>query len=524
MRQADRRAIEEIGFPGAVLMENAGAGLERVIRDRFPDRRRVAVLCGKGNNGGDGFVLARRLLSLLPETYLFGRRSDVKGDARLHMQVLERSGGAVTEIADEAAWQRCRERALGAELIVDALLGTGLKQRPSGLLGQVVTDLAATAGRAAIVAVDIPSGVSSDSGQLDWESVSATVTVTFATPKHGHVLPPACERIGSLVVVDIGIPRSVLEETGARLWLLEATDAAHAFAARAPGSHKGTYGHLLVIAGSPGKTGAAILAASAALRAGVGLVTVATPAPALQLVAAGRPEIMTEPLPVSPSGELDSSAIDRALALAGERDAVVLGPGLGQERATRELVRELVANCSVPLLVDADGLNALAGSQGVTRLADRSSPTLLTPHPGEMGRLIGSSPAEVQTRRLETARALAADSRAHVVLKGQRTLVADPEGRAAVNPTGNPGMATGGTGDVLAGLIGSLLAAGCDPWLAATAGVYLHGLAGDRAAVRLGYESLLAGDLLDELPAGIGSLRELPPPALEAPGSRRSLA
>jgi NAD(P)H-hydrate epimerase len=509
MRDADRRTIEEIGLPGAVLMESAGAAVARAVRDRFPGARRPVVLCGKGNNGGDGFVVARELLALGPVVFLFGSRAEARGDARLHLGVYERSGGVVHEVLDDAAWAAARPSVFAADVIVDALLGTGLSQAPSGLVGQAIHDVAERPEprRSPVVAVDIPSGLSSDSGETPWPTLSAALTVTFAAAKYGHVLPPACERVGDLVIADIGIPRSLLE--GAQLWLLEDSDAAGAFPPREPGAHKGTFGHLLVIAGSVGKTGAAVLAATAALRTGVGLVTVATPAPALPAVAAGRAELMTEPLPTDSTGTLDAGAVTRAIALAKDRDAVVLGPGLGQEAGTRAFVRDFVRRCPTPLLVDADGLNALAASpkeKAATDALRRSSPMIVTPHPGEMARLAGSGTSEVQRRRLETARAFAMETGAVVVLKGQRTLVARPDGRAAVNPTGNPGMATAGTGDVLSGIAGALLARGCDAWTASTAGVYLHGRAGDEAAARMGQESLVAGDLVDHLPRAFRSL------------------
>jgi ADP-dependent NAD(P)H-hydrate dehydratase / NAD(P)H-hydrate epimerase len=469
------------------------------------------VLCGKGNNGGDGFVVARRLLDLGPTVYLVGTRADVRGDARLHLGVFERSGGAIEELASAADWESRRERALGADLIVDALLGTGLNQQPSGLVGQVIADLASSARQRSrpLVAVDIPSGIASDTGELAWATVEATLTVTFAAPKYGHVLPPACDRVGELMVTDIGIPRSLLET--AELWLLERNDAARVYTPRRPDAHKGGFGHVLVVAGSVGKTGAAILSGSAALRAGAGLVTVATPAPALPMVAAGPPELMTEALPTGSAGTLQSEAISRALTLAEKRDAMVLGPGLGQGAETREFVRQVVRRSSVPLIVDADGLNALAASPRVPAGLDalrRDRPTVLTPHPGEMARLVGHDTKEVQRRRLEMARALALETGAVVVLKGHRTLVADGSGRTAVNPTGNPGMATGGTGDVLSGMIGALLARGIDAWTAATAAVFLHGTAGDRAAARRGQEGMIAGDLIEALPETLRALED----------------
>jgi ADP-dependent NAD(P)H-hydrate dehydratase / NAD(P)H-hydrate epimerase len=509
MGQADRRTIQECGIPGAVLMENAGAAVAAAIRQRFPAARRLVVLCGRGNNGGDGFVAAKRLSELQPAVYLAGSRSDVKGDARTHMEAYAQSGGMLAELGDVTAWQEARETVQRADLVVDALLGTGLRDAPAGLVAQIIQDLAQS--RTAIVAVDVPSGLPSDTGEVPWQTVRAALTVTFAAPKVGHVLPPACERVGELMVADIGIPPAVLAGTGTRLWLLEAGDAARAFPRREPGAHKGTFGHVLVVAGSVGKTGAAVLSACGALRAGAGLVTVATAAPALPLVAAGRPELMTEALPVSGDGELDRQAIGRALALADKKDAVVLGPGLGQAPATRDFIRAFVAECAAPLVIDADGLNALAPSRSSKEpaaavLQKRSAATVVTPHPGEMARLLGSDSATVQKSRLQVARGFAAESRATVVLKGYRTVVAEPAGRAAVNPTGNPGMATGGTGDVLSGILGALLARGLDPWTAAAAGVYVHGLAGDVAARRLGQESLLAGDLVEALPEAIRSV------------------
>jgi NAD(P)H-hydrate epimerase len=440
---------------------------------------------------------------------LFARRAEVGGDAREHLERLLAAGGAVREVADDATWTRSRDETLTAEILVDALLGTGLREAPSGLVGSVVRELAAASGtmRPRIVAVDLPSGLPSDGGEVPWPCPRADLTITFAAPKRGHVLPPACDHVGELVVADIGIPAGVVSAGG--LFLLEAGDAAAAWPTRDPGSHKGSFGHALVIAGSVGKAGAAALAATAALRAGVGLVTVATPGPALPVVAAARPEAMTEPLPATPAGAIAAEAAERALALAGERDAVLLGPGLGQEAGTRAFVRAFVPRCPVPLIVDADGLNALAPSAeepSAVGLLRRDRPTVVTPHPGEMGRLVAMGAGDVQRRRLETARALAAGTGAVVVLKGHRTVVADADGRAAVNPTGNPGLATGGTGDVLAGVIGALLARGANAWSAATAAVYLHGLAGDRAAARLGQEGMIAGDVAEALPEAILAL------------------
>jgi len=506
MREADRSTIEAIGLPGAVLMENAGAAVATAVLARCPGARHPVVVCGKGNNGGDGFVVARRLHERGALAILVGRRDEVKGDARLHLEAYERSGGVVLEVGGEGASSTLEERLSGADVVIDALLGTGLDQEPRGPARGAIAAIRGARDRGAIViAVDLPSGVPSDTGEVSWATVSADVTVTFASPKLGQVLPPACDRIGELIVADIGIPPSCLEATGARVGLIEAPDAAYAFLPRPPSSHKGTFGHVLVVAGSVGKTGAAVLASSAALRGGAGLVTLAAPEPALALMPGLRPEVMTEPLAATPSGAISKRALDRALALAESRDAVVLGPGLGLDGETRDFVRELVARCTRPIVVDADGLNALGMIGGGEQPAASARAMVLTPHPGEMARLMGVSVADVQARRLEMARALAQRSGAHVVLKGQRTLVVEPSGRVAVNPTGNPGMATAGTGDVLAGLLGALLARH-DPWHSSVAAVFVHGRAGDLAAIRHGQTSMLAGDLLDGLGAAIQSL------------------
>jgi hydroxyethylthiazole kinase-like uncharacterized protein yjeF len=512
MRDADRRTTSEIGLPGVVLMENAGAAVADLISERFGAARRIVVLCGKGNNGGDGFVVARRLWARRPEVLLLGRRADVKGDARVHLGAFERSGGVLTEAATDDEWNGVRDRVRGADLIVDALLGTGLQNEPSGIVVRAIEELVGLGvpPRIPVIAVDIPSGVPSDSGEIAWPTVSATCTVTFAAPKRGHVLAPASERCGELTIADIGVPASLLAQ--APLFLLEARDVAVVLPPRAAAAHKGDFGHVLVIAGSVGKTGAAALCSTGTLRAGAGLVTVATPESAMGLLGSVlRSEAMMEPLPLTDGGQLGKDAITRALALAETRDAVVIGPGLGQGPEVKTFVREVIAGCARPMVIDADGLNAIApGTKGAGALGllRRAAPTVVTPHPGEMARLAASSTALVQRRRVETACSLANDSGATVVLKGHRTVVAGGDGRAAVNPTGNPGMATGGTGDVLAGIIGALLARGTAAWPAAAAAVYLHGLAGDLAVRARGQDALLAGDLVEMLSAAIAQVQQ----------------
>ena len=514
MRVADRATIDEIGLPGVVLMENAGAAVARVVDETVPAPGRILVLCGKGNNGGDGFVVARRLLERGPRVVLLARRTEVMGDARTHLDALLRAGAEVEEAHDEVAWSRCRDAVWEADVIVDAMLGTGLERAPRGIPALVVSEVVeAREAGVPVIAVDLPSGLPSDSGEVDWPSVVASTTVTFAALKCGHVLSPACERAGSVVVVDIGIPRTRIDAVKPSCFLLEDEDARRAFLGRAISSHKGNSGRVLVVAGSVGKTGAACLAAEAALRAGAGLVTIATARSAQAVVAAACREIMTEGLAETERGRIAAEALEEAVALAAANDVVVLGPGLGTDESTRRFVQEFVAACPVPIVVDADGLNALAGAGGVATegsLWKRSQTTIVTPHPGEAARLLGSSPAEVQMRRLESARALARLTNATVVLKGYRTVVACPDGSAAVNPTGNPGLATAGTGDVLAGIVGAT-AARCDPWLAAYAAVFVHGRAADLVTEHQGQTGLLASDLLSALPGAIDSLgREAP--------------
>ncbi|HEX9188185.1 MAG TPA: NAD(P)H-hydrate epimerase, partial [Vicinamibacteria bacterium] len=322
MRRADRRTIEEVGLPGPVLMENAGAAVARVVAERFPAARRVVVLCGRGNNGGDGFVVARRL-GARAEALLLGEKDGVSGDARIHLLACERSGGRVTVVADEPAWAAAVARVQDADLLVDAVLGTGRRSEPTGLAAAAIAAMRRRfESGLPIVAVDLPSGLPSDGGAVGWPAAQATVTVTFAAPKRGHVLPPACHHVGDLVVADIGISPESLAAAQPSLFLLEEADAAGAFPLRRRGAHKGDFGHVLVVAGSVGKAGAAVLAAGGALRAGAGLVTVATPEPCLAVVAAARPEAMTEPLPATGTGGLHEAGLARLVDLAGERDAV----------------------------------------------------------------------------------------------------------------------------------------------------------------------------------------------------------
>jgi NAD(P)H-hydrate epimerase len=504
MRQADRRATERYGVPSLLLMENAGRGaadaLERVLGPA--DGRRIAVVCGKGNNGGDGFVVARHLLGrgARVSAWLVGRAGEVQGDARTNLDALQRAGERVVEAADPAGqgFQRLRADLADADVVVDALLGTGVRGPATGAIAAAIEAVNA-AGRP-VCALDLPSGLPSDGEAPAGPVVRAEVTVTFGLPKLGLLLPSGAAYAGRVEIADLGVPREWLGE-GVPTALLEASDVRALLPSRPVDAHKGTYGHLLVVAGSVGRTGAAVLSCLGALRAGTGLVTCATPGSQQPVVAAGLSEAMTEPLPETAARTLSAKAVERIVELLSRMDAVALGPGVGLDPETQAAVQALVRSVERPMVVDADALTALAGRPDVCR--DAPAPRLLTPHPGEAARLLGCRIAEVQADRIASARRLAAETGAVVALKGARTLVASPDGRVTLNPTGNPGMATGGTGDVLTGLAGGLLAQGVAPAGALSAAVYLHGLAGDLAAETRGEAGLVAGDVADAIPAAI---------------------
>ncbi len=499
MRELDRQAIEELGIPSVVLMENAGRGTYQVLRQEFPLLEGpVAVLAGRGNNGGDGLVVARYLANAdLPVTvFLLARRDQVSGDARVNLEIAQRLGLEIVEIGTEEDLHALMHRLARAALIVDALLGTGLKDEVRGLLRPLIDKINHL--RVPVLAVDIPSGLSADSGRPLGAAVRAQVTVTYGLPKLGQILAPGRDYVGRLWQVDISIPPALTQ--GLPVELAEAEELRACLPARPFASHKGTFGHLLVLAGSEGKTGAASLTAEGALRTGAGLVTVGVAASLNDILEVKLTEAMTLPLPEAPAARaLGREALKPIFQfLKGKITAVALGPGLGTHLETQELVRHLVRQLPLPLVIDADGVNALEADQGSVREA--AGPRILTPHPGEMARLLGCSPREVQEARLDTARQVAAGLKAWVVLKGAQTVVASPEGALSLNPTGNPALASGGTGDVLTGLIGGFLAQGLTPWDAARLGVYLHGLAADYLAAETGPRGLIAGDLLAVFP------------------------
>ena len=498
MREVDRVTIEDRRVPGLVLMENAASAVTRKLQSVFPglDGERVLVLCGKGNNGGDGLAVARQLLLYAPQldlrTVLLATPDSLSPDAALNWAMLAAQDHQADVAATPAAWESLLAGITDSTVIVDAILGTGVSGAPRGLAARVVADVNAGFRNARVLAVDMPSGLGSDSGELQGQCMRADWTVTFTAPKVGQVLAPACEHVGALTVARIGTADSVLDSLpGPRLLMTKPADVRPFTAPRSASGHKGAYGHVLAIGGSSPKPGAILMAATTALKAGAGLATVATSAGASGAILAAAPELMLEPAKELPDGTLGPDCFDEGW-FSG-KSVVAVGPGLGNSDANRALARRVFETCELPLVVDADGLAALQSGT----VPARSAPTVVTPHPGEMGRLVGSGTAQVQRNRLGIARAFAARTGTYVVLKGNRTLIASPEGDVVVNPTGTPGMATAGSGDVLTGILAAYLAQFPDHPVLETvaAAVYLHGLAGELAARDLGEQGMLATDI-----------------------------
>jgi len=515
MRELDRHTIDVLGVPGEILMESAGRAVAEVALAEWSriaatsTSARACIVCGAGNNAGDGFVVGRQLhaVGVPVELALLGDPSKLAGDAAANYQRARAFGIPIASGAPRIP----REG-----VVVDAIFGTGLSRAVEGPSADAIEQINAARrdalrarsgssepSRLRVVAVDLPSGLDADRGQVLGVAVEADITVAISLPKLGLALEPGRALAGQIVVARIGIvdaaPSVDLE---CELWAPAA--AARALPARPVAGHKGSFGHVLVVAGSEGKTGAAALAARAAGRAGAGLVTVACPAGLNDILEVKCTEAMTVPVADTASRSLASEAEDAIVGLASERDVVALGPGLGREDETASLVRSLVKRLEVPLVIDADGLFALVPAA----LKGRRSATILTPHPGEAARLLGVDPKAINADRVAMAQRLAKESQSVSVLKGAATIVAEPGGRTFVNPTGGPALATGGTGDVLTGLIAGLLAQGAGPFEAAAAGVYLHGLAGDRLAALHGPSGLMAEDLADALPAAGDWLRD----------------
>jgi NAD(P)H-hydrate epimerase len=498
MRALDRHTIETLGVPAELLMELAGAAVAREAEALRAPGAAVTVLCGTGSNGGDGLVAARHLLlrGVPVRVVAVGDPAAWRGETAANWRRLQALGLALD--AGEPSPEP------GA-VIVDAVFGTGLARAVEGPAALAIRRMREARPTCRVLAVDLPSGLAADTGQPLGDAVAADVTVTLGLPKLALTLEPGRSLAGRVIVARIGIADEA-PGVAARAELWTRAGAARRLPPRPRDGHKGRFGHVLVVAGSEGKTGAAALAALGAARSGAGLVTVACPERTLPVLAASHSELMTAAVPEAAGGCFGRAAEKSVLELAAARDVVALGPGVGRAEETRGFVRTVVRALANPLVLDADGLVAFEGA--AAELRARRAPTILTPHPGEAAGLLGSTPAEVNRDRLAAARRLAADTGALVALKGAATVVAAPDGFVAVNPTGGPALASGGTGDVLTGVIAGLLAQGVAPRDAAVLGVFVHGAAADRLAERRGSVGLLAGEVAGALPDALRALGE----------------
>ncbi len=499
MRELDRLTIQKYRVPSLTLMERAGEAVAQALLDRFGKIAKggVLVVSGKGNNGGDGLVVARHLKKKrIPcEVVLLGCKEELSPDAAENLRAYLKVKGKVFEDGGNSL-ALLGERLKGKKLVVDAILGTGLREDVRGLYAESIT-MINTSGLP-VVAVDVPSGLDSDSGKPLGTAIKAEMTVALGCPKLGEVIHPGLSYVGALVVADIGIHPDAIKEVRPRTGLLEDEEIGWLVPEREPDSHKGSYGHLLVMAGSRGKTGAAILACRAAMRVGAGLVTLAAARSLNDIFAGALVEVMTEPLKDNAGEELEPLSDQEWRRLLDKKSALLFGPGIGVKDSTRSALWWLLRNLEIPCVIDADGLNLLAGR--VERLSGAKSPPVLTPHPGEMARLIGADAAAVNRDRVGVARSFAQEHRCYVVLKGARTVIATPSGQVFINSTGNAGMASGGMGDVLAGILAGLLAQGFTVEDALKLGVFLHGFVGDQVAAAKGQMGLIATDVIEGLP------------------------
>ncbi|PIE67104.1 MAG: bifunctional ADP-dependent NAD(P)H-hydrate dehydratase/NAD(P)H-hydrate epimerase [Deltaproteobacteria bacterium] len=506
MQQMDQMTIESMGIPGRVLMENAGRGATvsflETVHKHHPGP--VGIAAGRGNNGGDGFVMARYLHNKgIPTTvFLFSNRNRIAGDAAANLKLLEAMQVPVVEVPDAAALDQQKKRLTACRTWIDAILGTGLRSDVRGFFHTVIH--AINQQDRPLFAVDIASGINADTGQICGICTRAVATATFGFAKTGHLAYPGRICTGELRIIEIGIPPSVANTVGCRQHLITPASVKTAMPARQPTAHKGSAGHLLVLAGSPGKTGAAAMCATAAMRSGAGLVTLGIPRTLNPILESMVTEAMTVGLPESADGTLDIAAETTVLKLIRDKRCIAVGPGLGTNAATGKLLKRLIRDSGVPMVIDADGLNLIAMDPSI--LKTTSAPVILTPHPGEMARLSGCNTADIQNDRLGRARAMAQRFKAHVVLKGADTIVAQPDGTVFLNASGNPGMAAGGMGDVLTGMIAGLITQGATIDQAACAGVYLHGVAADLLACDKAPVGYLASEVMEAIPRAMASL------------------
>jgi len=506
MREIDQKTIQEFGIPGERLMESAARGAFQYLMEAMPGLVSALVFCGKGNNGGDGLVIARCLLNqkIKVIVYLLARQKELKGDAKLNLDRFLKLGGKVIEIS--SAEQLTQELIpADTDLIVDAIFGTGLEADVTGIPQKAIelVNNSRRLARASVLAVDIPSGINASNGQVMGSAVFADITATFGLAKIGLYCYPGASHTGKLKIVDIGLPDSLTEQVKTKA--LTAPEASSMLKPRRPDSHKGDNGHTLIFAGSPGRTGAAVMAGESALRAGAGLVTLAVPASLHDIFEIKTLELMTEPVPDAQTRSFDQSSVEQALKLMQGKDVIAIGPGIGTQKGIDEFFQKIVLTATAPLVIDADGLNALARQMEI--LPKVQAPVILTPHPGEMARLCGLDISEIQRDRVAVAKRYAQEWNVIVVLKGAATVIAASSGEAFINLSGNPGMASAGMGDALTGIIAGLLSQGYEPLEAAALGAYLHGKAGDLAREEMGGIGIIASDLIRKIPAAQRALR-----------------
>ncbi|MBE7415532.1 MAG: NAD(P)H-hydrate dehydratase [Deltaproteobacteria bacterium] len=497
IRKVDKAALERYGLTGLQLMENAGRGVAEIaLKEAAPGR--VAIFAGRGNNGGDGYVAARHLRNSGRDAVVYSlcRIEELSGDAATNAWVWRKMGGEVREVLSSADLDSAASSIRHSAIIVDAIFGTGLKTEVSGIHASAIESINSLGKKT--IAVDVPSGIDATTGNVLGSAVRADITATMAMPKLGLLLYPGRTYAGRVEVIDIGVPHELLEDGGIRWNVLTGADIRKTLRPRRPESHKSTHGHLLVLAGSPGMTGAAYMAAVSAMRAGAGLATVGVPERLNDIIEAKTTEVMSLGLPETREGTLGGVSFEAIKKLLPGKTAVVVGPGMRSSDEARRLIEMLLHEVRVPVVIDADGLNSFG--PGIAAVKREGLDIVLTPHPGEMARLLGRSAAEVQSDRIGAAEELTRLTGATVVLKGAGTLIAVPSGEIFINPTGNPGLATAGTGDVLAGMLGGLLAQGYSPVQAACTASYIHGLAGDEVKRAQGELGMMAMDLVPEIP------------------------
>ena len=503
MREIDKIAIKELGIPGAVLMENAGQSVVSSMENYFDlnSTNKITVVCGKGNNGGDGFVAARYLTNLQKnvDVFIIGDDKTIKGDAGNNLKILKNLGVKPRIIKTQNDIRFLSQSLTTSDIVVDAIFGTGFKGKIEGIGANVVSRI--NESENGIVAVDTPSGTDSNTGKVSGIAIKADITVTMGLPKSGQFLYPAKNYVGELYIADIGFPEQAIDRVSPGGTLIDEKIVQRFIPWRVQNMHKGGFGRILIIAGSTGMTGAAALSATSALRAGAGLVYLAIPEGLNPILEEKCTETITIPVHQTDEGSISIKAYDRIMKKISEVDAVAIGPGMSQNAETQKLIRKVIENAAVPLLIDADGINALQGNTEIIK--KRRKATILTPHPGEMARLINSSARTVDENRLEVANRFTSEWGVILVLKGVPTIISKDDGTYWLNNCANSGLATGGSGDVLSGLIIGFLGQKTTPLAAAVSGVYIHSLAGEILRENIGEHSMIAGDILNTIPQAI---------------------